>query len=173
MLVIMSGLPRAGKSTIARKFAEIGFTVLNPEEYYPDNIQFDESSKAKFAIAAWEVCHQTAMNMVEDSTGNIIFDTSASNANPILPLINKAKECGHQIITLFVVSSEIEAQKRPGWPGHSIFINYLDKFKISANEIKDVSDKYIIIKNNENLDKFLSQAHKIIGDLNGKVARIY
>ena len=51
--------------------------------------------------------------------------------------------------------------------------DYLTKLKTSTNEIKVASDKYIIVKNNESLDKLLGQARKIVGDLSGKAAGVH
>jgi len=148
MLIIMMGLPKSGKSTIANKIVENSdITLINPEILYPDNIkELSRSENLVYKLSAWDASFECAME--ELNTKDVLFDTCGNSYEMLNELILKAKVCGHKIYIIFKFENLKECKKRAGIEADSIkWDDYLKKFKSSLPKLYKKVDKLITIRN--------------------------
>jgi len=170
MFICMAGMPSSGKTEFVKRYrkriTERIFHHIDPDEYLPDNLEsMDEDERTQYRVAAWEVCLDHLTGLFHEPTESIIvFDTAGATANALIPLFSRAKLHGHKIVYIFIAAPVSQCEEMAGdrWIGNEAAEKYTDKFRKSIPELKELSDKYLLIKNIgveglKNFDKFAGE----------------
>lgn len=160
MLVFMAGMPFAGKSYVVDKFVEKlpdEVLVIAPKDYRPDDYDnMNEEQKKEVNITAWECTLELLKDNMKQYKKEeiIVYDTSCASYLTMYDYFQTARDCGHKILYIFVKASPEKCKERSGKNAISdeIIGKYKEKFKDSVKGLSKMSDKVIIINNDEEPD---------------------
>ncbi len=155
MLVIMAGPPASGKTSFVEalktKLAQYTVKIVDPShDLPPDFDSYDDQLQKDYRVAAFNVCLEYSRAlMLEPPDTIIIHDTCASKFLGFQPLIADAMVHKHQIAFVFVTANKTECQERMGskWVEDEQFDRYIQDFKMSVPEFKEVSNYKAVVKN--------------------------
>lgn len=172
MLIIVGGLPASGKTTLGKLLAKkLGLELLSPNSLYPKNVK-DEGLRQSLAVSAWEVCEEAVDEFTasKDNTDLLILDSIALNHKTLRPMVLNAQTRGHQVLYVLCLTSKETAKRRSKeWIGDDIYNSYLDKLKKSVQSIKSMSDKLIVLRNEDDTYTDIKQCFKeVLSFLNEK-----
>jgi len=147
MLVIMAGMPLAGKTTLVNKLIDISDPNLSIEHIEPNSYMKELGEDTlESRVASWEICKEQVSKTIRSSTNDyvIIFDSCASKLETIEPLFLEAELYGHQTMYIFVeVSLEnIRNRDKDGKYTDDIIAEYCNNFMRSKKRFFDIIDEY-------------------------------
>ena len=148
-LIIMCGLPSAGKSTVVDLFKTQGDVLLRPEDWAPQNLHtLGEEAEKEYRIQCWKMAIEKAADAVSEFgfDRRIILDCVNAKFFSLASIIGKAKTNKHRVVLVFVTARVAICEERSGL-SHDIFDGYVDNLKDSIPRYKQACDDVIVIKN--------------------------
>jgi predicted kinase len=159
MVIFMAGMPFAGKSYVVDKLVDNlpdEVLVITPKDYRPEEYDsMTEEQKKEINIAAWECTLELLKAKLKESNNNeiIIYDTSCASYLTMYDYFQTAHDCGHKVIYAFVKTSIEKCKERSkNTMSNEIMDKYKEKFKDSIKGLSKMSDRFIIINNDEEPD---------------------
>lgn len=149
-LVIMGGLPASGKSTMRNKLYN-NLNVVDCDELKRSFKDYDEKQPQKHHAQS-KVLEKALIYKYMSEGKSFVYDTTSSNLEKTLILINEAKENGYFVEMCYVYITldkalERNAKRDRVVPSHIIY----EKSEILENTMKIVKkyvDNFVVIDNN-------------------------
>lgn len=163
MILFTGGFPYAGKTLFLDILSKNSnntddWIKLCPKDFYPENFDsLEEQERKDWAISSWENCLEEAADALTKYENDtlIILDTAASKFSKMSPLFYLAKAANHTIAYIFVHASLEDRETRTNEDVKRFEIYYAKSFKKSVPKLKELSDKFMLIKN-PNDSKYIS-----------------
>ena len=163
MLVILCGLPSAGKSTVVDLFKTQGDVLLRPEDWAPQNLHtLGEEAEKEYRIQCWKMAIEKAADAVSEFglDRRIILDCVNAKFFLLASIIGKAKTNKHRVVLVFVTARVARCEERSGL-SHDVFDAYVDNLKDSIPRYKQACDDIIVINNDLTKDELASALKQV------------
>jgi len=164
MIIIMAGLPKSGKSTLAKNIVDkiitgSSFTV-DPAVYVPPELT-PESGKAyrEAMLGAWEFARERLkkLSSVQPDSTVIIFDTCASKNNVVKSIVDEAKENNHRTLLVYVdTPSNTCLERGSGVINRDVIKHYERAFVKSLKKSTELCDSFVVMEGSGEFN----EAHK-------------
>jgi len=108
ILVVLCGLPGAGKSTIASLFK--GAFIINADKFRIKDGKYRYRAKENTKI--FEKCEEAFFKAIKQNRKLIVSDNTNTSLPNIIPYERYAEENGYIVIKLFVACTVADSKKR-------------------------------------------------------------
>ena len=155
MILFTGGFPYSGKT----QFLDVLSTTISnmvecirlcPKDFYPKNFSdLKEQERKDWAISSWETCLEDASEALSEHEDDtlIILDTAAAKFGKMSPLFMLARASEHTIVYAFIHASLEDRKLRTKDDVEQFETYYAKSFKKSVPKLKELSDKFMLIKN--------------------------
>jgi len=156
MLIVMGGLPKAGKTTFVRLLRDRmpDLVVFGPDEMLPKNLEsLSEEEQKELRIAAWQKCHERALSFCTKKRNRLqiaVYDTTGSNLSSLEELERMCSIYDHDLLYVFVHDLKERCRQR-GVEG-SLLDVYFEKLKSVLGHFRP---SLTIIKNRGSLSELI------------------
>jgi len=148
MIIIMAGLPKSGKTVLARQLSSQskGSFHVDPASFVPPDASPDEHRDA--ILCGWEIAYEKLLEIIDKNPSNtlIIFDTCASKTSVVETIAIRGKKAGHKIHMVFVETPKEICIKRGA--DASVVSRYEQQFISSLKNSAGCCDKFTTIPGN-------------------------
>ena len=157
MLLILSGYPLSGKTTVLNLINKFVDIIIDPKEYHPPEYNDTNADVMRdAAIAAWHVSLEDVRDTLQDRNDDVIiaYDTCGASEDPMCELIKHAHKSNHRVVVAFIAANLDMCRTRSSDPpSKSVMERYHGKFKDTLPMMKRLANDFIIIRNFDAEDK--------------------
>ncbi len=170
MLVVMCGLPGAGKSEFVKLMEEIDpdINIICPQDWLPEDFDsMPKDAQTSIHIGSWEAALNITQNELakRDSSDPILLDTCGASPSSMNGVWAAADLNGHEVYIIWVATPTKICGKQAEC-GLEIVQKYPNKIKQALNFYRDAEFKVLVVKYGS-IEEWKERADKLVRIIHG------